>query len=282
MKPINPHIKRIAEIVTPAWLLTTIQSIRSRNCQKELLRECGVEQATNEMIAMYGLTVLHGPFRGMRYPKSSLASRDGIPILFATYELELHPVIEAVASKRYDRVIDIGCAEGYYAVGLAMRTNTSVFAFDCEPRERSYLRQMARLNMVADKIQTKSWCSARTLERLTRRRRCLVVCDCEGYELTLFQGTALAALKDCDLIVELHETVPGTDVRSALLERFRSSHSAEVITFDQLNAGSVVPEKWRKFAREFRSPGQQWLYLTAAELDCAPDTESCLAPTNPE
>jgi hypothetical protein len=262
MKPMNPHIKRAAENVLPAWLCVTIQSIRSRNCQRQLLREWGVEQATNEMIDEYGLSVLHGPFRGMRYPKSSLASRDGIPILFATYELELHPVIEEVASKQYHRIIDIGCAEGYYAVGLAIRTNTSVFAIDCEPRERSYLRQMARLNMVADRIHTRSWCSARILERLTRGRRCLVISDCEGYELKLFQGTALSALKNCDLIIELHETVPGIDVRSIMLERFRCSHIAKIITFDQLNIGSVVPEKWRKFAREFRSAGQQWLYLT--------------------
>jgi len=147
-------------------------------------------------------------------------------------------------------------------VGLAIRTNTPVFAFDCEPRERSYLRQMARLNMVADRIHTRSWCNARIFQRLTRGRRCLVISDCEGNELKLFQGTALSALKECDLIIELHATVPGTDVRSTMLERFRSSHCAKIITFDQFNAGSVVPEKWRKFAREFRPPGQQWLYLT--------------------
>jgi hypothetical protein len=258
----NPHLKRAAENLLPAWLFVTIQSVRSRNYQRQLHREWGVEQATNEMIDEYGLSVLQGPFRGMRYPKSSLASRDGIPILFATYELELHPVIEEVASKRYDSIIDVGCAEGYYAVGLALRTNAPVLAFDCEPRERYYLRQMARLNNVADRIQTKSWCNARILEKLTLGRRCLVISDCEGYELTLFQGPVLLALKDCDLIIELHENFPDTDVRSTILERFRTSHGAEIITFDQLNARSVVPEKWRKFAREFRSAGQQWLYLT--------------------
>lgn len=268
MKPINPHIKRAAEALLPARLFTTVQSIRSRNHQKQLHREWGVEQATNEMIGEYGLNVLRGPFRGMRYPQSSLASRDGIPILFATYELELHPIIEEVASKRYDRIIDIGCAEGYYAVGLAIRTNAPVFAFDCEPRERSYLRQMARLNGVADRIHTRSWCDPRILQRLTCGRRCLVISDCEGYELKLFQGTVLSALKNCDLIIEIHEAVPGTHARSIMLGRFSSSHNAKVITFDQFNCGSVVPEKWREFAREFRPPGQQWLYLTPTAQDC--------------
>ena len=263
----NAHIKKAAEVLSPAWLFTTVQSIRSRNYQKQLHREWGVEQATQEMIAEYGLQVLHGPFRGMRYPQASLASRDGVPILFATYELELHPVLEEVVAKRYQRIVDIGCAEGYYAVGLALRTNTPVFAFDCEPRERSYLRQMARLNSVADRIYTRSWCSARILARLTRGRRCLVISDCEGYELKLFQGTALSALKHCDLIIELHPAVPGIDAGSIMRERFRTTHSVKTIAFNQFNRGFVVPEKWRRFAREFRPPGQQWLYLTPALND---------------
>jgi hypothetical protein len=214
------------------------------------------------MIEEYGLSVLHGPFQGMRYPKSSLSCHNGIPILFATYELELHPVIEEVAEKRYEAIIDIGCAEGYYAVGLAIRTNAPVTAFDTEPRERRYVREMAQLNGVADRVHARSWCSSRNLEKLARGRRCLVISDCEGYELKLFQGAALTALKNCDLIIELHEVIPGTDVRNTLQERFRSSHDAKVINFNRLSTGSVVPEKWQKFAREFRSPVQQWLYLT--------------------
>ena len=262
MKPISPKLKRAAENLLPAWLFTTLQSIRSRNYQKRLLREWGVEQATHEVIEKYGLTVLHGPFQGMQYPQASLASHDGVPILFATYELELHPIVEEVAAKTYDSVIDIGSAEGYYAVGLALRGTAPVIAFDCEPRERSYLRQMARLNKVADRIQTRSWCSPRTLEKLTRGRRCLVVSDCEGYEIRLFEGTVLPALVNCDLIIEIHETVPGTDMLGVILERFRGSHRARIIAFDKLNTGSVVPEKWRKFARESRDHGQKWVYLT--------------------
>ena len=231
MKPINPNLKRAAEVLLPVRLFTTIQSIRSRNYSKELHREWGVEQATREMIDACGLRVLYGPFRGMLYPRSSLVCRNGIPILFGTYEIELHSVIEEVASRRYHSIIDVGCAEGYYAVGLALRTHTPVTAFDCEPRERSFLRQMARLNGVAGEIHTRSWCSPRTLERLAFDRRCLVISDCEGYELKLFRESTLPALRHSDLIIELHEVVPGIDMRRTILERFRSTHTAQTITF---------------------------------------------------
>jgi hypothetical protein len=256
---LNPYIKRIAEVVLPQRVFVTLQSIRSRNYQKQLHREWGVEAAAIEMEAQYGRTVLEGPFRGMKYPTGVLRERNSIPILFGAYELELHPIIEEVASKGYDRIIDIGSAEGYYAVGLARRSRATIYAFDCEPRERRSCRRMARENGVANRVQVGAWCSAQTLKDVATGR-CLVVADCEGYEVHLFSSEVVTALRDCDLIIELHE-VQGLDVRAILLERFGRTHRAQLITFEASNTGAV-PERWRKFAREFRPVGQQWVYFT--------------------
>lgn len=256
---LNPYIKKIAEVILPQRVFVTLQSIRSRNYQKQLHREWGVEKAAVEMEAQYGRTVLDGPFRGMKYPAGVLRERNGIPILFGSYELELHPIIEEVASKGYDRIIDIGSAEGYYAVGFARRSGATIYAFDCEPRERRSCRRMARENGVADRVHVGSWCNARTLKEVVTRR-CLIVADCEGYEVLLFSDNVITALKNCDVIIELHE-VQGMDVRAILLERFRSTHRGHLITFEPSNTGAV-PERWRKFAREFRPVGQQWVYFT--------------------
>ncbi len=255
----NRHIKRIAEIVLPQRIFVTIQSIRSRNYQKQLHKEWGVSESNLEIEAQYGRTVLDGPFRGMKYPTGSLLSRQSIPILFGTYELELHPIIEEAAARHYSRIIDIGAAEGYYAVGLARATEATIYAFDCEPRERRYCRRMARENGVADRVHVRDWCSTATLKKVAIGR-CLVIADCEGYEVQLFSADVVTALKNCDLIIELHE-VPGMDVRAILLERFHSTHDARLITFEPEKIGSV-PDRWRKFAREFRPRGQQWVYFT--------------------
>lgn len=260
----NRYLKRAAEILLPKRAFVTVQSIRSRNYQKRLHKEWGVYQATQEMTENYGLTVLEGPFRGMRYPKRSLLNRDGIPLLFGTYELELHPVIEEVASNRYDCIVDVGSAEGYYAVGLALRTKTPVHAFDCEPRERHYLREMARLNGVGELVRTGSWCDPKVLSRLVGGHRCLVISDCEGFEFDLFNDECAAAARASDLIIELHEDGSEKGPRNKLLKRFQGTHINQIITFSPKNLGSRVPEKWQRFAREFRSPGQQWLYLKPA------------------
>ena len=75
------------------------------------------------------LIVRNGPFAGMRYPGVQSVCSTIVPKLIGCYEKELHSVIELICSQQYNSVVDIGCAEGYYAVGLAMRLqNAQLFA----------------------------------------------------------------------------------------------------------------------------------------------------------
>src|SRR5215831_3414954 len=59
-------------------------------------------------------TITAGPFKGARLPVSW---RDRGSKLLGFYEQELHPFIEAVIEWKPDVVVNVGCAEGYYAIG---------------------------------------------------------------------------------------------------------------------------------------------------------------------
>ena len=41
-----------------------------------------------------------------------------IPKLLGSYEQELQPLLQRLAAQNYSEIVDIGCAEGYYAIGL--------------------------------------------------------------------------------------------------------------------------------------------------------------------
>jgi len=257
----NSYLKKAAQFFLPRRTFTTLQSIRSRNSQQSSFKELGIADATREMADQYGLAVLGGPFRGMKYSRQSLLSRNGISLIFGTYEMELHSIIGEAISRRYDKIIDIGCAEGYYSVGLAMRTGAMVHAFDCEPRERFHCRRMAYENAVGDRVQVSSWCDEATLRKLTAGR-CLIICDCEGFEVELFSADTVAALKHCDLIIELHE-VFATSVHNLILDRFQETHQAEFIPSDKFLRSPLVPQKWADYSRESRTGGQEWVHLRA-------------------
>src|SRR5215207_138666 len=66
-----------------------------------------------------GLSVRRGPFAGMRYPREAVAATTVVPKLLGSFELELHPVLDEVLDRGCSTILNIGSAEGYYAVGLA-------------------------------------------------------------------------------------------------------------------------------------------------------------------
>ncbi|HVS13027.1 MAG TPA: hypothetical protein VMV46_03820 [Thermoanaerobaculia bacterium] len=173
-------------------------------------------------------TVLAGPFAGMRYP--TLASGSTLlPKLVGTYEMELHGVISAILATRYERIVNIGAAEGYYAVGLARAAPgwPPVVAFDTEIVARRRLRRLAASNGVEDRIEVRGACQPKDLRELVGSGT-LVLSDCEGAEDELLDPTKVPSLQDADLLVELHgHRDPGLPQR--VVDRFRASHRVELI-----------------------------------------------------
>lgn len=80
-------------------------------------------------IATHGNIVASGPFAGMRlHPEYS-----ELPKFLGTYEANLHPAIRRLTARRYDVILNIGCAEGYYAIGFARAVpGAQVQAFDTD------------------------------------------------------------------------------------------------------------------------------------------------------
>ena len=174
-------------------------------------------------------TVRHGPFRGMRYPNSEAVGSSLFPKLLGCYEQELHFLIETICARPYLSVVDVGCAEGYYAVGLAMRIPSAVVhAFDTSERGLALCRQMAALNGVESRMSFDGLCDADRLPTVTGHGKALVISDCEGFEIELFSPKAIANARNCDVLIEVHD-FRNPRISAALIERFRRTHKLTVI-----------------------------------------------------
>lgn len=174
------------------------------------------------------MKVLNGPFKNMVYPSLASAGSTLYPKLLGSYELEISSLIESLCNDRYTQIIDIGCAEGYYAVGLGMRNrHATVFAYDISHSARAQCNAMARKNNVHNRVHTFSKCSAETLLDFVYRGRTLILSDCEGYELNLFTKQVVEALINSDVLIESHDFI-NIETSSILESRFRSSHDMHV------------------------------------------------------
>jgi hypothetical protein len=174
-------------------------------------------------------TVAQGPFQGMRYVSHSFGSAF-LPKLMGTYERELNPAVEAICRARCDRIIDIGTAEGYYAVGMALRNaDAQVVGFETSRAARFAVRRLARRNGLSGRIKLHGHCTPETLDAaLAGARRPAVICDCEGGEDHLLRPDRVAPLTRALILVEIHEGALG-DVGRRIAERFADTHEIEVI-----------------------------------------------------
>ena len=253
-----------------------IKSLRRRQNRKRQKRERIA--LFNDAIRSLGmpLKVHHGPFKGMLYPPSKSAWGELYPRYLGSYERELHQVIEGIMSEDYSEIVDIGCAEGYYAVGLAMNLpQADIYAYDANEEAASMTRTMAELNSIEpERFHIGGYCSTETLISLPYRRRALIICDCEGCEKSLFQPDTPAKLAMHDLLIETHDAID-IEISTYLESIFEETHNIDrILSVDDIQKAKYYnyPElesydldKRRILLSEQRGGIMEWLYLRAKE-----------------
>jgi hypothetical protein len=185
-----------------------------------LIRLC--QQETRQIVRQ-------GPFTGMNYIHDTM-SGGYVPKVLGIYERELHPTIARLADLGIKQVLNIGAADGYYAVGLCrMFPDLRVVAFEMEARGREYVRAMAERNGVLARVEIRGTCDLPGLQAaLTDPRGTLVLCDVEGYEDVLMDPEKVPNLREAWLLVEIHDC-KNAGVSERIRARFERTHTIETI-----------------------------------------------------
>ncbi|MER8434704.1 hypothetical protein [Mesorhizobium caraganae] len=215
------------------------------------------------------MVVRSGPFSGLRlHDVQTWGGGDDIgPQLLGVYEEELHGALCEFIDQKPNIVVNVGCAEGYYAVGLALSVpDARVIAFDIDLRAQEACRANADLNGVGERLRVEASCTpARLREILTQDPDALIVVDCEGYEKILFdEKDTVAALGQANVIIEMHEFVDRS-ILPRLTNLFSPSHRISIIRSGPRNPhefsfldGSSDADKWLLVC-ENRPELQRWL-----------------------
>ncbi len=205
-------------------LLAAGQFSQKQRMERALVRLARWRQQliVNTYRAHHGPVVFSGPFAGMRYHQATEGAT--APRLIGCYEAELHPALRALPQAGYQRIIDIGCAEGYYAVGLArLLPGCTVQAHDISETAQAACRALAKDNGV--EVQVGGLFDPAQLQRPVQART-LVFCDTEGAEAELLDPERAPALREVDLIVEVHECFkPG--LVKLMQQRFEATHEIQ-------------------------------------------------------
>ncbi|MDP2759331.1 MAG: class I SAM-dependent methyltransferase [Sideroxyarcus sp.] len=223
----------------------------------------------NTVLQHHGTEVMDGPLKGMNFLPQS-AEGCHIAKLLGCYEQPLLPYIEQAIRASYPAILNIGCAEGYYAVGMARRMpETTVFAFDLNPKAQETCRALAEKNGVADRVRVGALFRPEDFAAHAGQR-VLVLCDIEGAERELLDPVSAPALAGMDLIVESHECLVA-GITKLLIDRFATTHDIAVVEDNGQRQLANAPPWFNNLAHldqllatwEWRSGPTPWLVMKA-------------------
>jgi hypothetical protein len=189
-----------------------------------------VTPLTRDFVDRHGLAVLRGPFAGMQLDERMVGiSGDLVAKLLGTYERELRPAFEEWIAAAPSHVVDVGSAEGYYAIGLARAIPAAtVLAYDIDSAARERCQELAARNAVSDRVVVREECTLEELGELPADG-VVLLSDCEGCEAALLDPERQPLLRGWPIIVELHDFIDPS-ISATLRRRFEASHEIELIT----------------------------------------------------
>jgi len=223
------------------------------------------------LVARSGDKVLSGPFAGMSYGMRA-AEGSRTARLIGCYEASLAPVIETIIDRAYPLVIDVGSAEGYYAVGLARRMPSArVMARDSSLPAQTLCRALAEVNDVGERVSVGGLFTHADLD-ICQQQDTVIICDIEGAEAEFLDPEAAPGLLAADILVEVHEGMrPG--LLAVLERRFTTTHT--VTRLDRRLDDTGLPD-WAETLSdldrlllmwEWRASPTPWLWIQRRTLE---------------
>lgn len=219
--------------------------------------------------------VKYGPFAGLRLSTTPLwgTGESGAQCL-GLYEKEIQELLAEIQRERRKSVlIDVGGADGFFALGsLFSGMFSRCITFEANAALRAGLDELAYANQIRDNIEIRGLATQDALVDAVREcgGDCVVLCDIEGGEYALFESALLVAIKNIDVIIELHEFDEEMKSRcSIFVERICSERPARLIRtggrdFSTIPEAEFLSDLERALlAAEGRMRLGKWLYLPA-------------------
>ena len=211
-------------------------------------------------------TVQSGPFFGLKTPGGHVGCKY-CPRVLGIYEIELHQILSTILTNAFHLVVDVGAAEGYYAIGLARSVRVGkVVAFETDLVGQETIRQSSKINGTEGKVVVRGNADADALAdvltdgKLDNASEILLIMDIEGGEADLLDPGSIPALSNVHILVELHEQyAPG--VAETIRKRFSGTHEIETITSRPRNIDDLpIRVPW-----VFRHLMKKWLLMATED-----------------
>ncbi len=175
--------------------------------RRETIRE-RQERISLELFDILNGVVKYGPFTGLHLDRETWWGKlDLGSQCLGLYEKEILNLIDATEAGRFSTFIDIGAADGYYAIGMLVSGKVGrTICFEQTEKGRSVIAENWKKNHSVGELTILGEANAASFAALNRAdlNNALVLVDVEGFEFDLLTDEVLSLLKSSTVVIEIH------------------------------------------------------------------------------
>lgn len=197
-----------------------VVALRVRNNRRYVKSQRAIVSARVARAANY--TVRHGPFKGLLLNEKEWWGCDLGTKCMGLYEQQNQILLSQLSVDNHT-FIDLGGADGYFALGaLINQMFERSIVFEQSEIGQQSIKSAALKNGLTDKITIHGEANEMSLKKLAESldlSQCVFLIDIEGGEYDLLSHDVLMALRQCNIIVEMH----GNTTERSKLNLFRNA-----------------------------------------------------------
>ncbi|GGB45626.1 hypothetical protein GCM10011316_17120 [Roseibium aquae] len=187
-------------------------------------------------------TVSQGLFKGLQLNRDAWWGKSDLGAqCLGLYEKEILDFISARAP--FDTFLDIGAADGYYAVGLlhAKKTRKAI-CFEISEEGQRAINENWQRNEKPGELEVHGEATKKNIASVASNLtdKTLVLIDIEGFEFQLLSKKVIAALGKCTVIIEIHNWIDGFENKYPdLLKNLDRFFDIAIISPSERNTQSI-------------------------------------------
>lgn len=206
-KPILERQKMATQAMREAW--------RKETVAQRLLR------ISLETYDLCKGKVLQGPFKGLQLNRDTWWGKSDLGAqCLGLYEKEILDFI--FSQEPFDTFLDIGAADGYYAVGLLYSKMASKsICFEISEDGQRAIKENWIINKSPGELEIYGEANEQSIALIAASlsANTLVLVDIEGYEFQLFSQKVISLLNKFTLLIEIHNWIDGFEEKYPALLR---------------------------------------------------------------
>ena len=202
MKPILNYLKNILSAII-SKSVELLNLVTNYKLNSYFINDY-IQKLDHKESKKYNNIVSGGPFKGLIIDDSH---RRKLNFLLGNYESDVQTILYKKAkSGVYKTFINIGGADGFYALGL-MKTGffENVIVYETLEEYRNNIKKNQNTNNL-EGLKILGHCDSEELTNILKMYKSpLILCDIEGGEFDLFNNDNVSYLKNSTIIIEIHQ-----------------------------------------------------------------------------